>query len=107
MTVEALLRRANEGLSAGRAFGPAIEADGCLIVPVAVAVGGGGGGDAPGEAGVSTGGGFGTISFPLGVYVVKDGNARWVPAVDMTRVALGAMGVVRALLRLRSRRSGR
>ena len=105
MSVETLLAKANEGVNAGRAFGPVMEADGCLIIPVAFTAGGGGGGDAPNEAGTAVGGGFGTISWPLGVYVVKDGTARWVPALDVTRVALGAIGIVRTVLRLRARRS--
>ena len=65
MTVEALLAKASEGFNAGRAFGPIIERDDCLIIPVAFVAGGGGGGDAlestEGTAGV-TGGGFGGVT---------------------------------------------
>src|SRR4051812_12357973 len=107
MSVESLLAKANEGIDAGRAFGPAIEADGCLIIPVAFTAGGGGGGDAPAGDQTAVGGGFGGVSWPLGVYVVKDGTARWVPAVDVTRVALGVLALVRAGIRLRARRLGR
>ena len=49
MTVEALLAKATDGFNAGRAFGPVIERDDCLIIPVAFVAGGGGGGDALGE----------------------------------------------------------
>jgi hypothetical protein len=109
MSVESLLAKANDGMTAGRAFGPVMEADGCLIIPVAFTAGGGGGGDAPapGTDGSAVGGGFGGVSWPLGVYVVKDGTARWVPAVDVTRVALGVLALVRAGMRLRARRLGR
>src|SRR5262245_47096165 len=106
MSVESLLAKANEGFHAGRAFGPVMEAEGCLIIPVAFRAGGGGGGGAPapGTEGVAAGGGFGGVTWPLGVYVVKDGTARWVPAIDVTRVALGVIGLVRAGMRLRARR---
>ena len=107
MTVDALIAKANEGIHAGRAFGPVMQGDGCLIIPVAVTGGGGGGGDAPNGAGTAVGGGFGTVSWPLGVYVVKDGTAKWVPAIDATRVALGAIALVRAVVRLRARRGAR
>jgi uncharacterized spore protein YtfJ len=104
MSVESLLAKASEGIHAGRAFGPPVEADGCTVIPVAFAAGGGGGGDAPAEGGASSGGGFGTVSWPLGVYVIKDGQAKWVPAVDATRVALGVLALVRAGVRARARR---
>ncbi len=104
MSVESLLAKANEGIHAGRSFGPVMEAEGCTVIPVAFTAGGGGGGDAQAQAGPSSGGGFGTVSWPLGVYVIKDGHARWVPAVDATRVVLGALALVRAAVRARSRK---
>src|SRR6476620_10012137 len=109
MSVESLLSKASDGMHAGRAFGPAMEADDCLILPVAFTAGGGGGGDAPApdNGGTAVGGGFGGVSWPLGIYVVKDGTARWVPAVDVTRVALGVLALLRTSLRLRARRHGR
>ena len=42
--------------------------------------------------------------WPLGVYVVKGGNVRWVPALDTTRVALGGLALIRAVVKLRGRR---
>ena len=107
MSVETLLAKANEGMQAGRAFGPVIESDGCVIIPVAFTAGGGGGGDATGGDDNAVGGGFGGVTWPLGVYVVKDGTARWVPAIDVTRVALGVLALVRTGMRVRARRLGR
>jgi uncharacterized spore protein YtfJ len=49
------------------------------------------------------GGGFGGLVFPTGVYVVKGGQVRWVPAVDVTIVALASLGLVRVLARTWSR----
>lgn len=103
MTVDELLAKATEGLNAGRAFGPIIERDDCLIIPVAFVAGGGGGGDAPAGQEVATGGGFGGVTWPLGVYVIKDGQVRWMPAVDATLIALGGLLVMRTVLKVRAR----
>jgi uncharacterized spore protein YtfJ len=108
MDLETLLSRATETLSVGRAFGPPIERDGVLVIPVAWVAGGGGGGeDTRGSEGEGQGGGFGGVTWPLGVYMVKDANVRWVPAIDATRIVLGAIGLVRGLVRLSAaRRAG-
>lgn len=51
-----------------------------------------------------SGGGFGGVVMPLGVYVVKDDQVRWVPALNMTFIAIAALGLVRALVRSSSKR---
>jgi hypothetical protein len=104
MTVESVLAKATEGMTAGRAFGPVIERDDCLLVPVAFVVGGGGGGDAPTGDNIATGGGFGGITWPIGAYVIKGGEVRWVPAVDVTLLALGGIFLARTVLKLRAKR---
>ena len=131
MDVGELLTKASDNLSVRRAFGAAYEKDGMLIIPVAIVTGGGGGGTArprhgkpadrpdspPGEGQAApgtppdseradTGGGFGGLVWPTGAYVVKDGQVRWVPAVDVTIVVLASLGLVRVLSRAwnRSRR---
>jgi len=51
MDVEKILEKASDQLSVRRAFGPAYEKNGLLIIPVALVAGGGGGGMArPGRA---------------------------------------------------------
>jgi len=45
-----------------------------------------------------TGGGFGGVVLPVGVYVVKDDQVRWVPAFDTTLIVLASLTVVRALI---------
>lgn len=130
MDVEKILEKASDQLSVRRAFGPAYEKNGLLIIPVALVTGGGGGGMArpgranpaartdnpPKEAGpadassMDAGGGFGGLVVPVGVYVVKDDQVRWVSAVDVTIVVLASLGLVRTLARSwtrRPRRSGR
>ena len=45
---------------------------------------------------------------PLGVYIVKDGEVSWQPAIDVQRVVIGgqllALGAILALRRRRKRR---
>ena len=126
MDVGKLLEKASDHVSVRRAFGPAYEKDGLLIIPVALVAGGGGGGQArPGRANpaartdnppeeadpadMDVGGGFGGLVLPVGVYVVKDDQVRWVSAVDVTIAVLASFGLVRTLARSwtrRPRRSG-
>jgi hypothetical protein len=133
MDVGNLLMKASENISVRRAFGTAYEKDDMLIIPVAMVTGGGGGGEGrprhgPPGAGtelppepngtghealpknsgpIDTGGGFGGLVMPVGAYVVKGGEVRWVPAVDVTIVVLASLVLVRVLARTwtRSRRS--
>jgi len=39
------------------------------------------------------------VVLPAGAYVVKGGQVRWVPAVDMNIVVLASLGLVRVLAR--------
>lgn len=106
MDFERLVGKATDGLSVGRAFGPPMEQAGTVVVPVAWVAGGGGVGEAVPESGATdgagSGGGFGGVTWPLGVYVIKDGTVRWVPAVDATRIVLAALAIVRLVVKLRS-----
>jgi uncharacterized spore protein YtfJ len=90
---------------ASKAFGTPVVQDGTILLPVAKVGGGGGGGGgtAPAEAGHNaggTGGGFGLSAKALGVYVLRDGDVRWVPAVDVNRIVLGGQVIVVAALLL-------
>jgi|SRR4029453_7441532 uncharacterized spore protein YtfJ len=100
-------------MTVSRVFGESYQVDGATLVPVATVRGGGGGGGegtAPGGEGTGTGAGlgFGVIVRPLGVYVVKDGEVRWQPAIDVLRVVVGgqllALAAILALRRRRKRR---
>jgi uncharacterized spore protein YtfJ len=83
-----------------RVVGPPIERDGATLVPVvAVRAGGGGGGgvghDASGGAeGEGSGLGFGAMARPVGAYVLRDGEIRYEPAIDVTRIAIGGQLLV-------------
>jgi uncharacterized spore protein YtfJ len=88
MNPEELLKGARDSISVRRVFGDPIEHDGVIVVPVAKVAGGGGGG---GDSEDNGGGGFGLGARPVGVYVIKDGQVSWRPAIDPLRVALLAL----------------
>ena len=108
------LRRA---LRARDVFGKPVKSGGVTVIPVASVLGGGGGGSYQRESGSGAavargsapesneGLGFGFGARPVGAYVIRDGKVRWRPAIDVTRLALGAItaGVVIAGLALRTR----
>lgn len=124
VNIRELLDRMAENVSVRRSFGEAYEREGLLIIPVALVAGGGGGGEGPmkppatgrtraietaepangappdSQLPTGTGGGFGGLVLPVGVYVVKSDQVRWVPAFDTTLIALASLGVVRVLLTL-------
>jgi uncharacterized spore protein YtfJ len=100
MNVEELLSGARDAISVRRVFGDPIEHEGTVVVPVA-RVGGGGGGGSDNEQ--NGGGGFGLGARPVGVYVIKDGQVSWTPAIDPVRV--GFLAVVALALLLRAARS--
>jgi hypothetical protein len=125
MDVGKLLMKASDDLSVRRAFGTVYEKDDMLIIPVAMVAGGSGGDtgrprhrdpaagpDSLPEGGpaghdatpqhsgrMDAGGGFGGLVLPAGAYVVKGGEVRWVPAVDVTIVVLASLSLVRVLAR--------
>jgi uncharacterized spore protein YtfJ len=121
-----------DAASVARVFGEPIDRDGTTVIPVARVGGaggwGGGGSGAawqrwmagmrgkaddagdvplPGEADdASAGGGFGVgagiSARPAGVYVIRGGKVRWLPAVDANRaVVVGCMTAVAMLLVVR------
>jgi uncharacterized spore protein YtfJ len=46
-----------------------------------------------------SGGGFGGVVMPVGVYVVKDDRVRWVPAINVTLIAICAISLARVFIR--------
>ena len=100
MTPDDLLRRAGDQLSVRRVFGEPVERDGTLVVPVAVAFGGGGGGTDQG----SEGGGFGGLVRAIGVYSIHDGQVRFIPAIDLSALAVVTLLLVRTVFRVRRSR---
>jgi uncharacterized spore protein YtfJ len=126
MEAQDLTTKMAENLSVRRAFGTAYERDGVLVIPVALVAGGGGAGEgstapageAPSRAGngashdhepygSGSGGGFGGLVVPVGTYVVRDGDVRFVPAVNVTLVVLAALATLRVIVRVAGRRRHR
>jgi len=106
MDIDELLATARDTANVRRVFGEPIERDGALLIPAAVVAGGGGGGgrdsepDQPGEGG----GGFGVWARPIGVYVVRDGQVEFRPAIDVAALAFAGALVLSRLLRVLTRR---
>ena len=96
--VEEILEGARDAMTARRVYGDPIERDGVTVVPAASVGGGGGGG---GDDANNGGAGFGLRARPVGAFVIRGEDVRWVPAVDVTRVLLIALA---GLLVLRFRR---
>jgi uncharacterized spore protein YtfJ len=95
MDAKELVDRFGENVAVGRAFGSAYEKDGATVIPVAIVAGGGGAGAGNGSDGEKgEGGGFGGVVYPIGVYVVRDGDAKFVPSVNASRIAASALGLV-------------
>ncbi len=93
--------KAQEAFTVRRVFGEPYEKDGVSMIPAARVQGavGGGGGEAPEGAGSGTGTGFAMNAKPFGVFVIKDGDVAWRPAVDVNRMVLGGqvVGIVALL----------
>jgi uncharacterized spore protein YtfJ len=85
MDLQTILVGAQEALTVHRVFGDPITLGDTTLVPAAV-IGGGGGGGANGTQG---GAGFGMQGRPCGVFVVRNGDVAWKPAVDVNRIVLG------------------
>ncbi len=94
MNSQQVLSGAQDVLTARRVFGDLIEKDGSTILPVAVIGGGGGGGGRTDQEGA----GFGIKARPAGVFVIRDGDARWRPALDLNRVIIGGQIVAFAAI---------
>lgn len=99
-TAHSAMSQTLDAMAIRHVFGEPIERDGVTYLPVAkVRGGGGGGGDTEGNGGA----GFGVASKPAGIYVIRNGDAEWRPAIDINRIVLGGQLVaIIGLLVLRS-----
>ncbi|GAA4587817.1 putative spore protein YtfJ [Actinoplanes octamycinicus] len=107
-------RAATDGAMVSRVFGEPVERDGIVLLPVArVSAGGGGGAGSGGTTeseavsapaqGEGSGGGYGLTAKPAGVFIIKNGDVCWKPAVDVNKIVLGGQAVaIVALLVVRS-----
>jgi uncharacterized spore protein YtfJ len=101
MDISQMVSTAQDAITVRRVYGEPYEKDGVTVIPAARVAGGVGGGSGQEQGGHQSGakgqegegGGFGVHATPAGAFVVKDGNVRWVPALDPQR-ALATIGVV-------------
>ena len=93
MRVMDVVNEAKGAMRASEVFGTPYEKDGITLIPSAkIAGGAGGGGD---QQNSQAGGvGFGVSSRPVGAFVIKGGEVRWQPALDLNRVILVSQVVV-------------
>lgn len=110
MKIDELLARAKETAGAERVYAEPIEKDGTTVIPaarVSAGAGGGTGQDKNGQQG--EGGGLGLTARPVGAYVIKDGELRWAPAIDVNRLVavVGAVAVAALFAATRIARCGK
>ncbi len=102
MDINQFVNAAQDAISVRRVFGAPYEKDGLTVIVAARVSGGGGGGNSHAEHGeTGEGGGYGVNAAPAGALIIRDGNVRWVPAVDPNRVVavVGAVLVAVVLVR--------
>ena len=104
MNADDLIERAKDVFSIKRVFGEPIEKDGVIVIPAALVVGGGGGGGGTSEGQDGGGGGFALVARPIGVYVIKNGDVRFQPAIDIASIVFGVLLLLRSALRRRGKR---
>jgi uncharacterized spore protein YtfJ len=99
-----LVAEAREAITVRRVFGDPVERDGMTLIPAAAVQGGAGGGGGQDADGAGGGGsGFGLTARPVGAFVIKDGEVRWEPALDLNRtILMGQIGFIVAVLAWRS-----
>lgn len=94
-------------------YGEPIHSKGVTVIPAAKVSAGGGGGESPQSDGPNegSGGGFGGIARPVGVFVIRGSKVSWRPAIDVNRlalvwavVALSAMRTVRVIVKAKAAR---
>jgi uncharacterized spore protein YtfJ len=102
MRVMDVVSEAKSAMRASEVFGTPYEKNGITIIPAAKISGGAGGGGNEMEP-QAGGGGFGVSSRPVGAFVIKDGEVRWHPALDLNRVIL--MGQIVAIVALLTARA--
>jgi len=99
-----MLTQARDAVTVKKVFGEPYQHNGITIIPAAKITGGaGGGGGTGGNQERGFGGGYGVMSSPVGTYVIKGDQVKWIPAVDVNRAMLvGAVITIFTLGTIRS-----
>jgi uncharacterized spore protein YtfJ len=95
-----ILDQARDVMTVNRVFGTPYEKDGITLFPTANIWGGAGGGSGEGQdgRGAGSGSGFGLREKPAGAFVIKEGQVRWIPSLDVNRIILGGQLVAMVAL---------
>ena len=117
MTVDVrqIIEQARDSVTGRRVFSDPYEHDGVSVILASRVQGGGGGGAGEDRRGdqpsTGWGSGFGVNARPVGAFVIRGDEVRWVPAIDVNRIVLGAQVVaitalltVRTVVRVRAKR---
>ena len=107
MKFDEFVTTARDAITVRRVYGEPVTQDGTTVIPAASVwggAGGGGGHDQQGQEGA--GGGFGVHARPAGAFVMKDGEVRWMPAMDVSHIAnlMGAVVITYMFNRARTAR---
>jgi uncharacterized spore protein YtfJ len=108
MNLNEFVSAVQDAITVRRVFAEPYERDGVTVIAAATVAGGGGGGSGHEEGSQEgEGGGFGMGARPAGAYVIKDGDVRWRPAVDVNRLfaTLGAVVIVYLFTRARTEKA--
>ena len=105
MDASTIVDRVQDMVAVNRVYAEPATMNGTTVIlaaKVGGAVGGGTGKDAE-ERGEGAGGGLGWTGRPCGAFVLKDGDVRWQPAVDVNHLITAVAAVaVAALLTARA-----
>jgi len=104
-TFDELVKGHRDAITVKKVFGELYQRNGVTIIPAAKVMGGGGGGagESPDGQGQGQGTGFGMAAKPAGVYVIRDDEVKWQPAVDVNRIIAGVftLGALALLVAIR------
>ena len=110
MDTSTVVARVQDMVAVNRVYAEPVRMDGTTVILAAKVGGGAGGGtgkDTDGR-GEGTGGGLGWTGRPCGAFVLREGDLRWQPAVDVNQlitavaaVAVAALLTTRTYLRTR------
>ncbi len=105
MGLDKVVTSIRDTLTTRKVYAEPVERDGVTVIPAMAVIDAGGGGsgaerdrDREGE-----GGGFMLLARPVGAFVIKDGDARWVPAIDLTLLGAVLAITVAAIHKVRRR----
>jgi uncharacterized spore protein YtfJ len=105
--INQFVNAAQDAVSVRRVFATPYEKDGTTVITAARVSGGGGGGSGQEDGRTGEGGGYGVSAAPIGALVIRDGDVRWVPAVDPNRLVTVVGAVVVAVVLARGFARGR